>query len=80
MEGVKMKAAAITVMLVLVAILIAACTKGNITGHAVQAADGTPDKSLGSGPDAPAGSNQSSEGCVMDGQDLNSIFSGRGSL
>ena len=75
-----MKAVAVAIMLVLVAMLVAACTKGNITGHTVQAADGAPDNTLGSGPDAPAGSNQSSEGCVMDGQDLNSIFSGRGSL
>ena len=75
MEGVKMKTAAVAVMLVLVAILVTACTKGDITGHMVQQTD----NSLGSEPNSHA-VNQSSEGCVMDGQDLNSIFSGRGSL
>ena len=70
-----MKTAAIAVMLVLVAILAAACTKENITGHMVQQTD----NSLGSESNSQA-VNQSSEGCVMDGQDLNSMFSGRGSL
>ena len=68
-------ATAMAVILVLVAILVAACAKGNITGHVVQQTD----SSLGSEPNSQA-DNQSSAGCVMDRQALGSIFSGRSSL
>ena len=86
-------ATAAMITFLITVILIAGCTKGNITGYNVQKADGPLDNSLGSGPDNTAaqnaqatdigntaGSNQSGADCSMGEQTLNSIFSGRGSL